>query len=48
MPGLGVAIARLASQPYMYNIRHKVIQSIQLDGLKITESSLLFNGFKFV
>jgi len=30
-------------QPYSYDLRQKVIQAIQLDGLKITEASILFN-----
>jgi transposase len=30
-------------KPYSYDLRQKVIQAIQLDGLKISEASLLFN-----
>ncbi|MBW4571527.1 MAG: IS630 family transposase [Tolypothrix carrinoi HA7290-LM1] len=30
-------------KPYSYDLRQKVIQAIQLDGLKKTEASLLFN-----
>jgi transposase len=30
-------------QPYSYDLRQKVIQAIKLDGLKISEASLLFN-----
>jgi transposase len=30
-------------QPYSYDLRQKVIQSIKLDGLKIIEASQLFN-----
>ncbi len=31
------------SKPYSYDLRQKVIQAIKLDGLKISEASLLFN-----
>lgn len=30
-------------QPYSYDLRQKVIQAIQLDGLKIIEASILFD-----
>lgn len=30
-------------KPYSYDLRQKVIQAIKLDGLKISEASLLFN-----
>jgi transposase len=30
-------------KPYSYDLRQKVIQAIQLDGLKISEASQLFN-----
>ena len=30
-------------KPYSYDLRQKVIQAIQLDGLKISEASLLFS-----
>jgi len=30
-------------KPYSYDLRQKVIQGIKLDGLKISEASLLFN-----
>jgi transposase-like protein len=30
-------------KPYSYDLRQKVIQAIQLDGLKITEASLVFS-----
>lgn len=30
-------------KPYSYDLRHKVILAIKLDGLKITEASQLFN-----
>jgi transposase len=31
------------SKPYSYDLRQKVIQAIQLDGLKISEASVLFS-----
>lgn len=31
------------SKPYSYDLRQKVIQAIELDGLKKSEASLLFN-----
>lgn len=31
------------AKPYSYDLRQKVIQAIELDGLKISEASLLFN-----
>lgn len=30
-------------KPYSYDLRQKVIQAIELDGLKITEASLIFS-----
>lgn len=30
-------------KPYSYDLRQKVIQAIKLDGLKISEASILFN-----
>lgn len=30
-------------KPYSYDLRQKVIQAIELDGLKKSEASLLFN-----
>ncbi len=30
-------------KPYSYDLRQKVIQAIKLDGLRISEASLLFN-----
>ncbi len=30
-------------QPYSYDLRQKVIQAIQLDGLKIIEASIWFD-----
>ena len=31
------------SKPYSYDLRQKVIQAIKLDGLKISEASVLFS-----
>lgn len=31
------------AKPYSYDLRQKVIQAIELEGLKISEASLLFN-----
>jgi len=31
------------AKPYSYDLRQKVIQAIQLDGLKISQASQLFN-----
>ena len=37
------AIAQPMSKPYSYDLRQKVIQAIKLDGLKISEASVLFS-----
>ncbi len=36
-------IAQLMPKPYSYDLRHAVIQAIKLDGLKISEVSIIFN-----
>ena len=37
------AIAQPMSKPYSYDLPQKVIQAIKLDGLKISEASVLFS-----
>jgi|GEM_PF-2083838 transposase len=39
------AITLFMPKPYSYDLRHNVIQAIKLDGLKISEASIIFNNW---
>ena len=41
------AIARLMPKPYSYDLGHAALGAIKLDGLKISEVSIIFNIFNY-